>query len=79
MFMTYNSGPMWLLAAVLAYRLFYWFMGVFCGWTEEEEEDDGLVEGLSDYYDALKIPDQAAYIGSQEYFAKYYCKTMSDE
>lgn len=47
--------------------------------AEEEEEDDGLVEGLEDYYDALKLNDKAAYIGHEEYFKKYTCKTMSAE
>jgi len=74
-YMTYNSGPMWLLILVCVYRLFRYCSGA----TDEEEEDDGLVEGLDDYYDALKINDKAAYIGQEEYFYQYSCKTMSDE
>ena len=44
-----------------------------------QEDDDGLVEGLDDYYDALKKNDKAAYIGHEEYFSKYGVKTLSEE
>lgn len=74
-FMTYNTGPLWLLILIILYSWIQKLRGV----TEEEEEDDGLVEGLDDYYDALKKPDKAAYIGHEEYFSKYGCKTMSAE
>ena len=73
--MTYNSGPMWILALVMLYRTIQWLRGV----QDEEEEDDGLVEGLSDYYDALKDSDKQALIGQEEYFKKYNMKTFSDE
>mmetsp|Transcript_27157 Transcript_27157/g.33767 ORF Transcript_27157/g.33767 Transcript_27157/m.33767 type:complete len:187 (-) Transcript_27157:330-890(-) len=74
-FMTFNSGPMWLLTLVILWRLLAWYRG----WNDEEEEDDGLVEGLSDYYDALKESDKQALIGQEEYFKKYKLKTFSDE
>ena len=75
-FMTYNTGPMWLLVLIGLYTVIQKLRGVG---GEDDEEDDGLVEGLDDYYDALKKPDKAAYIGHEEYFTKYGCKTMSAE
>lgn len=64
-FMTYNSGPMWLLLWIILLRIINGLRGLA---ADEEEEDEGLVEGLADYYDALKKPDQASYIGHEEYF-----------
>jgi hypothetical protein len=78
-FMTYNSGPMWLLTLIIIYKLICWCTG----WGDESEEDDEgdqLVEGLLDYYDALKDDDRAALIGHEEVLAyKYGIKTFSDE
>ena len=73
--MTYNSGPMWILILVMLWRMLNWCRGV----EDEDEEDDGLVEGLADYYDALKESDKQALIGQEEYFKKYGVKTFSDE
>ena len=74
-FMTYNSGPLWLLALI-----FCWSLIQSCrGEVEEEDDEDQLVEGLADYYDALKDADKAALIGQEEYFFKYKVKTFSDE
>lgn len=78
-FMTYNSGPMWLLIAIIIYKL----ICLCTGWgddSEEDDEGDQLVEGLLDYYDALKDDDRAALIGHEEVLAyKYGVKTFSDE
>lgn len=77
-FMTYNSGPMWLLIFIILYKLVCWCTGWGSG--EEEDEADQLVEGLADYYDALKDADKAMLIGHEDVLAyKYGCKTFSDE
>ncbi len=75
-FMTYNSGPLWLLILI-----FVWSLIQHCrGPSEDEgEEEEQLVEGLADYYEALKVADKAALIGQEEYFFKYKVKTFSDE
>ena len=78
-FMTYNSGPMWLFILIILYRLVSWCTGR--GIEEEKEEDNEmLVEGLADYYKALKEDDKACLIGHEDQLAyKYGCKTFSDE
>lgn len=77
-FMTYNSGPLWLLFFIFIYKLICWCTG--WGGDEEEEGEDQLVEGLADYYDALKDADKSALIGHEDQLAyKYGCKTFSDE
>ena len=77
--MTYNSGPMWLLILIILYGLFAKF---FCP-TREGDDDDGedqLVEGLEEYYIALKADDKNSLIGQEETFIqKYGVKTFSDE
>ena len=75
-FMTYNSGPMWLSIGILIWSLIQTCRGEQ---EDAESEDDQLVEGLADYYDALKADDKAALIGQEEYFMKYKVKTFSDE
>lgn len=78
MYMTYNSAPLWMLAAIFVYSLLSrWF----CPSTgDEEDEDDQLVEGLADYYVALKTDDKALLIGQEETYIKQYgVKTFSDE
>lgn len=74
--MTYNSGPMWLSIGILIWSLIQTCRGEQ---EDAESEDDQLVEGLADYYDALKADDKAALIGQEEYFMKYKVKTFSDE
>ena len=77
-FFTYNSGPLWLLVGIFFWKIISWC----CGWSgdSEEEEDDQLVEGLSDYYDALKDDDRAALIGHESELAyKYGVKTFSND
>ena len=59
-FMTYNSAPLWLFFGLMAYQIFAYF---FISDEEEEDEDDQLVEGLEDYYVALKKEDKAIAIG----------------
>ena len=55
-FMTYNSGPMWLLILIILYKLVCWCTGY--GSDDEEDEADQLVEGLVDYFEALKEADK---------------------
>lgn len=77
-FMTYNSGPMWVLIFIVLFKII-----CYCtGWGEDDDEDEGdqLVEGLSDYYDALKDTDRSMLIGHETELAyKYGVKTFSDE
>jgi len=77
-FMTYNSGPMWILIFIVLFKII-----CYCtGWGSEDDEDEGdqLVEGLSDYYDALKDTDRSMLIGHETELAyKYGVKTFSDE
>ncbi len=75
-FMTYNSGPLWALILIFVWSLIQHCRGVS---DEEGDEEDQLVEGLAEYYDALKDADKAACIGQEEYFSKYKVKTFSDE
>jgi len=77
LFMTYNSGPMWMLILIISWSMFCWITGYA---SDEEEEDDQLVEGLADYYDALKDSDKSSIIGQEETFkSKYNVRTFSDE
>ena len=76
-YMTYNSGPMWLLIALVVWHVVVYAKEIVL--EDEEDEDDGLVEGLDCYYDALKKSDKAAYIGHEEYFMKYGVRTLSDD
>lgn len=74
-FMTYNSGPLWLLILIC-----FWNIINCCRVeTEEAVDEEGLIEGLDDYYDALKNYDKATLIGHEEYFSRYGCKTISTE
>jgi len=66
-YMTYNSGPLWILLLILVYRIVSKF---YCP-DNDDDDDDGLVEGLADYYDALKDADKACLIGQEEYFKRY--------
>jgi len=59
--MTYNSGPLWLLILIFVYTMLTKWFGR--GGEDEEDEDDQLVEGLADYYDALKDDDKNSMIG----------------
>lgn len=72
---TYNSGSMWLMIFIFLYGMYCWCRGE----QEDESEEEQLVEGLADYYDALKDADKNALIGQEEYFQKYKMKTFSDE
>lgn len=74
--LTYNSAPMWLFIVLVTYSIVSW---LFCS-ADDEEEDDGLVEGLEDYYTALKKDDKAMTIGQEETMLNQYrVKTFSDE
>jgi len=76
-FMTYNSGPLWLLIFIILFKLICWCTG----WGDGgDDESDQLVEGLADYYDALKDADKSTLLGHEDQLAyKYGCKTFSDE
>lgn len=75
-FLTYNSAPMWLFVLLMLRAVYRWAMSI----TEEDEEDDQLVEGLEDYYDALKKDDKEIAIGQEETMLRQYgVKTFSDE
>lgn len=77
-FMTYNSGPMWILILIIVFRMVCWCTG----WGSDDEEDEGeqLVEGLSNYYDALKDTDRSMLVGHEtELVSKYGVKTFADE
>lgn len=78
MHFTYNSGPLWILVLIMLWSLYCW-----CTGRNEEVEDDEeemLVEGLEDYYVALKKDDKQALIGQEDAFSyQYGCKTFSDE
>jgi len=74
--MTYNSPPIFTFFAVVLYSI----IKRLCYSNEEEEEDDGLVEGLDEYYEALKKKDKVIVIGQEEYFKKeYQVKSYKDE
>ena len=78
-FMTYNSGPLWLLILIICWGFFKKITGV-CSGDDEDDEGDQLVEGLADYYEALKKGDKASIIGQEEtMLAQYQVKTFSDE
>lgn len=73
--MTYNSAPLWVFFALVAVAITYWILDI----EEEEEEDDQLVEGLENYFDACKPDDRGVSIGQEETMLKQYnVKTFSD-
>ena len=45
-FMTYNSGPMWLMIIIIIIMVYYGCMDAL---NYEETDDDQLFEGLKDY------------------------------
>lgn len=60
---------------LVAIAITYWILDI----QEEEEEDDQLVEGLENYFDACKPDDRAVSIGQEETMLKQYnVKTFSD-
>lgn len=77
-YMTYNSGPLWILIFIMLYGI---LCRCFCpSGDDDEDEEDQLVEGLSDYYVALKQADKSSLIGQEETFMRDYgVKTFSDE
>ena len=64
-FLTYNSGPLWLLILIVSYSSFQYFTGSAGGEFDDEEDEDEeqLVEGLVNYQDALKEGDKSSLIG----------------
>jgi len=77
-FMTWNTAPMMLLTFIIIYKI----ICCITGWGADSEDDEGdqLVEGLAEYYDALKAGDKSALIGHEDTLGyKYGCKTFSDE
>lgn len=76
LFMTYNSGPFLLFAAIITYYILRWLKNLI---LDEEKEDDQLCEGLSDYYDALEETDKKINIGSEKwYMEKYKIRTYTE-
>ena len=59
-FMTYNSGPLWLLILIMTYSIIQYFGS---GDDADEEVEENLVEGLASYQDALKEEDKSCIIG----------------
>ena len=59
-FMTYNSGPLWLLILIMTYSIIQYFGS---GDDADEEAEENLVEGLASYQDALKEEDKSCIIG----------------
>ena len=77
--MTYNSGPLWLLIFIFLWAIFCWATGRNEE-SEDEDEEGMLVEGLEEYYVALKDDDKASLIGSEDSFSyEYGVKTFSDD
>jgi hypothetical protein len=68
--MTYNSGPLWLLIFIIGWGFFKKITG-YCS-DDEEDEGDQLVEGLADYYEALKKGDKSSIIGQEETMLAQY-------
>ena len=76
LYMTYNSGPFFLFALIMTYYVLKWLKDII---LDDEEEDDQLCEGLSDYYDALEQTDKAVNIGSEKhYMERYKTRTFSE-
>lgn len=77
-YMTYNSGPLWLLIMIIIWS---GLTKCFCPASGDEDDDEEqLVEGLQEYYVALKKEDKASLIGQEEtYMSNYQVKTFSDE
>lgn len=76
LFMTYNSPP---IICFFCLCLYYLIKRLFGSDEEEEEEDNQLVEGLAEYYDALKHDDVSIIRGQEEYYKyNFGIKTYSD-
>ena len=63
--MTYNTAPIIVFFIQFVYLLLKCLFGSD---EEEEDEDDALVEGLADYYEALKRDDKNIVQGQEEYY-----------
>jgi hypothetical protein len=75
--MTYNSAPILVFFLILLWRI---VQAIFGSGEEEEEEGEQLVEGLPEYYQALKQKDKAKICGQEEYYKyNYSIKSYSDE
>lgn len=73
--MTYNTPPI-----LMFFLLFAWRLLMFC-WPapSEDDEDDQLVEGLEEYYEALKKADKDKIMGQEEYYKyNFKVKTYDD-
>ena len=74
--MTYNTPPIIMFFFLILYYTYRQVMGI----EDEEEEQKELVEGLADYYDALKLEDKRIIRGQEEHYVnKFRMKTFSDE
>ena len=76
-FLTYNSGPLWLLVIIII-TMFY--KSCMHALSAEEVDEDQLFEGLKDYQEALKDDDKSIIIGEEEYYKrKYNVQSVSSE
>lgn len=76
LYLTYNSGPLLLFGAIFSYKILKFLKEAL---LDDEEEDDQLCEGLSNYYDALEETDKKINIGSEKwYLDKYKTRTFSE-
>lgn len=76
LFMTYNSGVLFLFIAIISFYILRWLKGMI---LDDEEEDDQLTEGLSDYYNAVMDHDRANNIGQEKYFLeKFKMRTFTE-
>ena len=77
LYLTYNSGPFLLFCVIFTYKILKWLKETL---LDDEEEDDQLCEGLSNYYDALEETDKKVNIGSEKwYLDKYRLRTYSEK
>ena len=60
-FMTYNSGPLWLLILIMFISTLQYFKS--SSGENDDEEEPNLVEGLVNYQDALKEDEKNSTIG----------------
>ena len=76
-FLTYNSGPLWLMLIIILIMVYKSCMNALADEIEEEEQ---LFEGLKDYQEALKDDDKNIIIGEEEYYKrKYNVQAVSTE
>ena len=74
--MEYNTAPI----IVFVILIICFAVKSLCCRDDEESEQEDLVEGLSDYYEALKIDDIITITGQEEYYRNNFdLKRYSNE